>query len=798
MRPPRLLRESLIGLGLFLTSPPTEARAEGPPEPAALDLVPLLIATLFVGALFATGLRLWRRSPWAIGHAVFRRLDEASPQDVAIFITRQITDLSPKEAQVFLIRLADRLARERDESRFYLSRSVRKFAKLLDCLQDAEARLEPTTQSALAQAFEERATTAFAMAENTRETSDLHGIQPIALSVASQDRLFAALLRAEGLVHLAALRTQLTEVEHTGRGQAYFLYFPDFIDTLGQTLDLLEQFPHLPEATDRALLVGQALSSILRIQESLERDLAQRATFGRRVGAVALESLRRLLSTAIQEIHQRVELAIHLRSKLLATQREAVVVLEIKNVGQGHAHNLRAELLPSNIVDTLQRYQEVKSLLRQQSARLEFLVEPKVSDRVRLHFEICYDDLEGQGHRDEFADVVEFRQIAPRQTFRPLRPNPYVVGRPLLDSDVFFGREEIFSRLESSLKGANQDNVVVVMGPRRMGKTSILRRLHRVLGESYAPVLIDLQGMMGTGQEAFFRELAGTVVDELEELGVEIEEPAPEAFDIDPGNTFRRRFLKAVQRTLGSRRLLFMFDEFEVLEGRIRGGDLEPRILHYFRSLMQHEKNISFIFAGTHRLDELTRDYWGVLFNLAVYLDVGHLPREQTQSLFTDPTQDFFEIDSLALDKALHLTGGHPHFSQLLARELVEVRNHRQLAYVTVQDINAVAEMVAEKGQLHINYLWEESNHSQKLLLLAVSDLLERKGLATLSAVDRHLRERHLTAHDLPLALRQLVRKEVLVDNAGLLTFRMELLRLWLERQHSLDAFESDGKSQVP
>ncbi len=39
------------------------------------------------------------------------------------------------------------------------------------------------------------------------------------------------------------------------------------------------------------------------------------------------------------------------------------------------------------------------------------------------------------------------------------------------------------------------------------------------------------------------------------------------------------------------------------------------------------------------------------------------------------------------------------------------------------------------------------------------------------------------------MALRQLVRKEILVDNAGLLSFRMELLRLWLERHHGLESF---------
>ncbi len=64
-------------------------------------------------------------------------------------------------------------------------------------------------------------------------------------------------------------------------------------------------------------------------------------------------------------------------------------------------------------------------------------------------------------------------------------------------------------------------------------------------------------------------------------------------------NSLPARFLKEAKNALGERRLLIMLDEFEVLEGRIRSGDLKPRILSYFRSLMQHEQSVSFIFSGS-------------------------------------------------------------------------------------------------------------------------------------------------------------------------------------------------------
>jgi hypothetical protein len=322
-----------------------------------------------------------------------------------------------------------------------------------------------------------------------------------------------------------------------------------------------------------------------------------------------------------------------------------------------------------------------------------------------------------------------------------------------------------------------------------MGKTSILRRLPRFLGDEYMPVLIDLQGLLSSGEAAFFSEIAATIYDELVDTGFEIDEPSWEALAGDPGGYFRRHFLGNVCRKLGLRRLLLLFDELEVLEQRINAGDLSRQILPYFRSLMQHEQQISFIFAGTHRLDELTSDYWAVLFNLAVYLDVGHLGQAEVERLFTEPTAGFFEFDPLALDKAYQLTGGHPHFSQLVARELVELRNYHLLDYITVQDMNKVANTVVEKGKLHISYLWDEAKRSERLLLLALCDLLTREGVATIAAIYKYLGERHIDPGDLHAATARLIRKEILAETGGLLSFRIELLRRWLDRHLNLESY---------
>jgi hypothetical protein len=620
-------------------------------------------------------------------------------------------------------------------------------------------------------------------------------------TLSRQNRFFVELLRAESPGHLAALRDELREIETLDQPGLH----PQFFAELRRMLDGVGTLAQLPTSDDRAFVLGQALTQALAMQEHLADEEASRPA----LGGMALETVQQVFASALQDVQQHAEIEVELRSKHLTARREAVIVLDLKNAGRADAGNVAVELIVDDEALVVPRPdQYLQSLRRAQTARLEFLAEvtqrplgrsmgeTRPSVPVRLAFRVTWDDPQRTDQSRRFVESVELRRFEEPAVFRPLKPNPYVIGRPLLPADPFFGRQKFFARLRTSLEGAQQDNVLVLIGQRRMGKTSILRRLDRHLPENYVSVFVDLQGLLGTGEPSFFREIVGQIVDELEERDIQVAEPTSTAFETDPGNVFRRRFLSDVRGVLGGRRLLIIFDELEVLEERIQSGKLTPGILPYLRSLLQHESDVAFLLAGTHRLDELTADYWGVLFNLAIHLDVGHLAQSDIEALFVEPTKESFDIDSLALEKIYRTTGGHPHFSQLLARELVEFCNRQKLSYVTVQDVNQVTGIVADKGQLHITYLWDEASRDERLLLLAMLELLDREGLASLQAVHHCLTRHRLKPVDLPEAARRLRRKEILVEQAGQLSFGIDLLRRWLETHHDLESFILSEKAR--
>lgn len=770
----------------------TACRGPAGPGEASL-LVPLGLGLALAVALAFAGTVLYRRSDRAAVERTYRQLGALQdPFKVLRFIDLLGMDRPPGQRQPFLERFARRLEQARGNRRSLLPDATRAMGRVAGALDAARRRPGAEERRSVAAAFEAFAESQEALGSKLEEFGDTDNARRARVAAAVH-RLFAALVRAESLSHLARLRGEIEEVEDRLLGWPTFaILLGELLGELRRILDSFHQLSQLSEAEDRALVLGQALSHVLRIREWVEAQ-AQLTSLSASIAVFVLESLRQLLATALQDLHQCAELVLELRSRWITARREAVIVLDVKNVGRGHAHNVEVELLPDEeAFEVLNPRQGVRHLLRRQSARLEFLIKPRASDRIRLRFCLTYGDLERTGQSLAFADVVELRP-ASVSTFVSLHPNPYVVGRPLGRGDIFVGRKETIERIAASLGGAAQDNVIVLIGQRRVGKTSILRRLRTHLAEKYVPILIDLQGFLAADEAAFYREVTAFAQDELAEAGIEVPLPDGEEFRLDPEGTIRRRFLRPALRAAGKRRLLFMVDEFEVLEERIRSGVLSLQSLSFLRSLVQDEQGLSFLFAGTHRFDELTGDSWRVLFNLAVYLDVGYFSFHQVAELFTEPTKNCFEIDPLALEKAFQLTGGHPHFSQLLARELVEMRNRERLSYVTVQDLSTVADAVVEKGQLHMSYLWNEASRDERLLLLAVRELLDREGLASVAAAHRYLNEHRLEPGDLPAAARRLELQEVLVAQAGHLSFRMELLRRWLRRNQSLELFAMAG-----
>ena len=402
----------------------------------------------------------------------------------------------------------------------------------------------------------------------------------------------------------------------------------------------------------------------------------------------------------------------------------------------------------------------------------------------RLPFLIKYDDLERTDRIIEFADEASF--VGEELPFEVIE-NTYIAGPPLRTREMFYGRQDIFSYIDEHLPAGKQQNLIVLFGERRTGKTSILYQLKSRLSDPFLPVLIDLQGAAGKDEERFWYYLATSIYDAFIENALSLKKPELANFQkSDPSIYFRSEFLKKVKETAPSRVPILLIDEFDVLDKSVKAKDLPQAVFDNLRTIMQHKDGLGFIFAGTYDITKLGEDYWSVLFNTALWKRIELLDRDTFKSLVEDPVKDYFKYDELALQRVWDMTSGHPFFTQLLCRELVTYRNANRLVYLTVQDVDNVLEEVIDQLQVHLNYIWEGLSNERKQFLVVVSELLEQRGFAVLSEIRKALTGYNISVN-LEETLKELKAKAILTEREGQFDFPIGLIRRWIYATKNLE-----------
>jgi hypothetical protein len=92
----------------------------------------------------------------------------------------------------------------------------------------------------------------------------------------------------------------------------------------------------------------------------------------------------------------------------------------------------------------------------------------------------------------EQAKAVELRQEI---------DNPYIIGVPLTEQqEIFTGRADIGTRIEQLLLDRRRPPLLLY-GQRRMGKTSLLNNLGRLLPSTIIPMFVDLQGPVSSASD---------------------------------------------------------------------------------------------------------------------------------------------------------------------------------------------------------------------------------------------------------------------------------------------------------
>ncbi|MCG8459614.1 MAG: hypothetical protein MI919_25320, partial [Holophagales bacterium] len=274
-----------------------------------------------------------RRSAAGIAARHLGRIARMRSIEMPTSLDRELAPLEPEKAGAVVRRLAVLLSLTGDQSFVGYAMVLEASADLFD----GEVGLDPASRISVLPRLDR-------FADAVEEYAELASRTPcrwppeVGRAEAAQVRLFASLLRCESSGHLLALRPRLTGlIRRIEAVPPYQLLQKDLLSDIDSVIATLEPLGRQPAARDRVSTLSHALTQVLGAQDRLAGRSVGASSYAQRFGSMALEALRQMFTQALESIQLRAELVPSLSSKILTTRRVAVVVLELKNVGQGNA-----------------------------------------------------------------------------------------------------------------------------------------------------------------------------------------------------------------------------------------------------------------------------------------------------------------------------------------------------------------------------------------------------------------------------------------------------------------------------
>lgn len=503
----------------------------------------------------------------------------------------------------------------------------------------------------------------------------------------------------------------------------------------------------------------------------------------------------------------------------IVSRGKARIMAEIINPRYSDlVENIALEIIPSSDYETDpdSNLQPISTLEVGQSRTVNIWLHPK-EKQARLKIRATYYDTRGNEYRQIIEKVLHFQSDL--QTNFHIN-NPYVVGKPLnpASSALYVGREDVFMWIEENLLGKTQPHTLVLYGQRRMGKTSTLyqlvggergRTIREYPNQPIFPVYIDLQRLAGCETPEFMSRLSLQIITNLAKRGITLQARQTWSQNGTIWGEFDH-FLDEVEAALPTNGLLVLvIDELEQMQESIENGRLNPNILPYLRSLIQHRTKITFILVGTN---QLMADYWSIIFHVGISREIGQLSRAATEKLIRDPVSPMIQYDDLAVDRIWLAAKGHPYFSQLICHRLISAINleGRHSKMITIADVRDTINLVVNEDDSHLQHLWHECPREDQLILASLAGTAEL-GEETISRseIAVRLRDAHLSDEQIQNALNRLeLRRMVaqtpverplprrltqtngwqptLISKDHAYTISFDLLRQWVAQKHPL------------
>ena len=304
--------------------------------------------------------------------------------------------------------------------------------------------------------------------------------------------------------------------------------------------------------------------------------------------------------------------------------------------------------------------------------------------------------------------------------------NPFKFGT-LVDNEYFTDRVTEQQHISSML---NSPNHIVLISPRRFGKSSLVKRAVRKSGRPFISLnmqqvtcIEDLAAMILKGVFKLYPwEKLKHLLSSFRVIPTISTTPLGDNMEISfhPTSNFSALLedaLSLVERVSNpEHRIIVVFDEFQDIM------EVEKGIDRKLRSIMQEQQNVNYIFLGSEEsmMTDIFERKKSPFYHFGMLMRLRKIPYDDFHTYITDRLQPVLSSDASRIaEEILAFTQCHPYYTQQLASMIWEIAVYKEQP-VDLLIKNAV-NRITETHDLNFERIWMSLNNTDKRIIRMLS-----------------------------------------------------------------------------
>ena len=303
--------------------------------------------------------------------------------------------------------------------------------------------------------------------------------------------------------------------------------------------------------------------------------------------------------------------------------------------------------------------------------------------------------------------------------------NPFKFGT-IVEEEYFTDRIQEVKYICQFLRSSNH---LVLISPRRFGKSSVIAKVMRQTGRKH--LTVNLQQVTSVADlsakllREFFKvhpmERVRHLITHFRIIPTVSMNPVTGAMDVSfqpgvDGDVLIEDVLTLIEQAHTVQdRIIVVLDEFQEIR------DLAPKLDKRLRSIMQEQKHINYILLGSQEsmMTDIFENKKSPFYHFGEMMRLKKLPREDFHRYLSDRLKACFpKDDGMLADRILDYTDCHPYYTQQLAANVWQIG---VLQPDTIDPIRAAINHIVATHGLDYERLWMNFNRTNKWIMQHLS-----------------------------------------------------------------------------